>query len=568
MNLTAAEKISLDNALVSPEARLTISKYNSISSYSGCPKAQSLLSQNMDEEDDDGVTKKLYKDVNMNLGNKDAEMTNVDQVTVIPEITSAFTLTIPPPPPFFNPPLLQQTTPTPTPTTSEATTSFPTLPDFSLIFKFNYRVTNLEKDLSELKQVDQYAQALSSIPAIVDYYIDNKLGEAINKAIQSHNAKCREEAQAKKQEYVDLVDTSMRTIIKEKSTYKAAASLSEFELTKILMDKMEKNKSYERADYRRELYDALMTKIKIKTPPLDQTEGRKEGSQARKSAHAEEPSYIVDDSRVQQNQELDIGHTDDQLDIETTPKLGPTFNLLKGTCKSCTELEYHFRECFKAVNDRLDWTNHEGHQYPFDLSKSLPLIEVQGHQVVPSNYFINNDLEYLKGGSLSRKYTTSTTKTRAAKYDNIEGIKDMVSTLWSLVKIAYDKYALWGILHWVQNDKDRSLKGRPDTSHVQGSIVIQKRVEDLQLGVKSYQKKLNITRPETFRSDIPNKTPYTTYNNPQGIIYLDKLKRNRLMHSDKLYKFCDGLLNSARTALHVIASNLRMNYLPKRRWSE
>ncbi|GJR11383.1 hypothetical protein Tco_0794035, partial [Tanacetum coccineum] len=31
-------------------------------------------------------------------------------------------------------------------------------------------------------------------------------------------------------------------------------------------------------------------------------------------------------------------------------------------------------------------------------------------------------------------------------------------------------------------------------------IVILKRVEDLQLGVESYQKKLNITKPETFKS--------------------------------------------------------------------
>ncbi|GJS05102.1 hypothetical protein Tco_0321610 [Tanacetum coccineum] len=99
-------------------------------------------------------------------------------------------------------------------------------------------------------------------------------------------------------------------------------------------------------------------------------------------------------------------------------------------------------------------------------------------------------------------------------------------------------------------------------------VVIQKRVEDLQLGVECYQKKLNITRPEIFRSDISNKTPYTAYNNPQGIIYQDKLKRNRLMRSDELYKFYDEMLTSVRTILHDIASNLMMNYLPKRRWSE
>ncbi|GJX32182.1 hypothetical protein Tco_0242037 [Tanacetum coccineum] len=137
--------------------------------------------------------------------------TTARHATTVPEITSVFTTTIPPPPPFFNP-LPQQATPTPTPTTSEATTSFPSLLDFSSVFKFNDRVTNLEKDLSEIKQVDQYAQALSSIPAIVDRYIDNKLGEAIQKAIMAHNLDCREEDQAEKRDYIELVDTSIRAI--------------------------------------------------------------------------------------------------------------------------------------------------------------------------------------------------------------------------------------------------------------------------------------------------------------------------------------------------------------------
>ncbi|GKE05205.1 hypothetical protein Tco_1397223 [Tanacetum coccineum] len=35
--------------------------------------------EKMDEEEDDDITKELYKDVNVNLGNKDADMTNADQ---------------------------------------------------------------------------------------------------------------------------------------------------------------------------------------------------------------------------------------------------------------------------------------------------------------------------------------------------------------------------------------------------------------------------------------------------------------------------------------------------------
>nr|GEY78387.1 hypothetical protein [Tanacetum cinerariifolium] len=98
-------------------------------------------------------------------------------------------------------------------------------------------------------------------------------------------------------------------------------------------------------------------------------------------------------------------------------------------------------------------------------------------------------------------------------------------------------------------------------------IIILKRVEDLQLGVESYQKKLNVTKPETFRSDISKNIPYTLYNKPQGVIYKDKYKRNRLMRMDKLHKFSDGTLTYVRTVLYDIASNLRMDYLPKKRKS-
>ncbi|GKF89950.1 hypothetical protein Tco_0263913, partial [Tanacetum coccineum] len=96
-------------------------------------------------------------------------------------------------------------------------------------------------------------------------------------------------------------------------------------------------------------------------------------------------------------------------------------------------------------------------------------------------------------------------------------------------------------------------------------VVILKRIKDLQLRVVSYQKKLNITKPEIFRSGISKRTPYTAYNNPQGIIYVDKYKINMLIRSDELYKFSNGTLTSVRYVLHDIASNLRMDYLPKRR---
>nr|GEW36381.1 hypothetical protein [Tanacetum cinerariifolium] len=74
-------------------------------------------------------------------------------------------------------------------------------------------------------------------------------------------------------------------------------------------------------------------------------------------------------------------------------------------------------------------------------------------------------------------------------------------------------------------------------------IVIQRRVEDLQLSVESYQKKLNLSKPDTYRSNLRNKTAYTSYSDPHGIIYVDQFKRKRLVHADELHKFSDGTLN-------------------------
>ncbi|GKF32167.1 hypothetical protein Tco_0101965, partial [Tanacetum coccineum] len=111
------------------------------------------------------------------------------------------------------------------------------------------------------------------------------------------------------------------------------------------------------------------------------------------------------------------------------------------------ELEYDFEECYKAILKKLDWENPKGGDYPFDLTKPLPLVKIRNRQKVPVDYFFNNDLKYLQGGISTMTYTTSLTKKKAAQHDLLE-IKDMVPNIWSPVKVAFDKHALWGISHW------------------------------------------------------------------------------------------------------------------------
>ncbi|GJY75735.1 hypothetical protein Tco_0480851 [Tanacetum coccineum] len=129
---------------------------------------------------------------------------------------------------------------------------------------------------------------------------------------------------------------------------------------------------------------------------------------------------------------------------------GKTVDIIyAGTCKSVVELEYHLEEVFKATNDQLDCHNPEGRPYPCDLSKPLPLIpDAQGRLIIPYDHFINNDLEYLKGGSSSHKYTTLITKTKAVDYSHIKWIENKIPrSTWSEAQVVYDKHAYWGAYH-------------------------------------------------------------------------------------------------------------------------
>ncbi|GKD54443.1 hypothetical protein Tco_1287830 [Tanacetum coccineum] len=250
------------------------------------------------------------------------------------------------------------------------------------------------------------------------------------------------------------------------------------------------------------------------------------------------------------------------------------YNLLKGTCRSYVELKYNIKEFYRGLSDQLDWNNPEANSCPYDLSKPLPLHESLGRLTVPTNFFFNNDLEYLKTGNTDKKYTTSKTKTKTSKYE-IEGIEDMVHKLWSPIKVAYDKYAALGIYHWgpkrqrfygyminrvsrhdvystmrilsvtsVTIDKwygygylkeivvkraDQKLykfmKGdfpRLHLNDIEDMLLLVKRVEDLQLGVESYQKKLNISKPPTRDVDMSRRAPYTTLSEPVSLKILSR----------------------------------------------
>ncbi|GKB99760.1 hypothetical protein Tco_0985897 [Tanacetum coccineum] len=215
---------------------------------------------------------------------------------------------------------------------------------------------------------------------------------------------------------------------------------------------------------------------------------------------------------------------------------GPTCDLMKGTYKSVVELEYHLEEVFKATHDQLDWHNPEGRSYPHDLSKPLPLIQnVRGRQVIPFDHFINNDLEYLKGGSLSKRYTTSITKIKATNYGHVKWIEDKDDQLYKFREGDFKRLRRQDIedmlLLLVQGkltnlNVDERFALNVALRMYTRRIINQERVEDLQLAVESYQKKINLSKPDSYLSYLRKMTPYTTYHEIQAIIYQDDMDRN------------------------------------------
>nr|GEX34431.1 hypothetical protein [Tanacetum cinerariifolium] len=237
---------------------------------------------------------------------------------------------------------------------------------------------------------------------------------------------------------------------------------------------------------------------------------------------------------------------------------GPTYKLMRGSCNSLIELEYHSEEVYKATTDQLDWVNPEGQQYLHDLLHPFPLIpDNRGRHVIPFAHFINNDLEYLWGGSSSQKYTTSVTKTKAADYEHIKWIEDLESALdvyskRRIIAVTDLKIMEWHNykhLDWIldvyKEYRHPAVYGRSST----GS-------RNLPEEAQPYQ-----ARHLPIRSKV-TRSVYCLFE-PRGVIYQNKDKKNRLMRIDELHKFSDGTLNDVRNALDDRLKGIRMQYLPQ-----
>ncbi|GJW53393.1 hypothetical protein Tco_0097478 [Tanacetum coccineum] len=489
--------------------------------------------------------------------------------------------------PFFS--ISQTTTPTPVPTIEPTTSSIPALLDFASLFGFNQRVSALEQELSQVKQVDHSVQILAQFPILpkeISDFATPVIQRTINESLK--NA---------------VLDKSSS---QPQSTYEAATSLTELELKKILLDKLEKSKSYRATEQHRDLYDTLVKsyqldkdlfdsygkvyslkrghedKDKDEDPPAGSGQGLKKrkmskdakppkGSKSKESksssskgsksqsksfgkfAQAEEPVFEAANTEMPQDQGDDLGNTEDQPNVEEAskpdwfkkPERPPTPDR---DWNSGKQIDFRHPQTWisKMAKARKPPTT-------FDELMSTS-IDFSAYGPKRHSFYGYASNRKSKHNAFSTKRIITVTNVKVLKKYDYGYLDEIIvrredQSLHKFVEGDFPRLNMRDIedmlLLLVQ--KKLSNLERDDIFDLNVAlwmftrrVVILKLVEDLQLGVESYQKKLNITRPETFRPDFTKMTTYTAYNKPQGIIYQDKFQRN----------------------------SFEMDYLPKRRWSK
>nr|GEW82020.1 hypothetical protein [Tanacetum cinerariifolium] len=510
---------------------------------------------------------------------------------------------------------------TPTLPTTALSTLLQDLPNFGSQFRFDHRLKTLEANFFEFTQMNQFVGAVSSIPGIVHRYMDERMNESVKVAVQLQSYKLYEEAQKENDEFLKTINENMQKIIKEqvKEQVKVQVSkiLSKIEQTvneQLEAEVLTQSSNSSKTSYARSLYKALVEayesdKIILDTyedtvtlkrhrdddadkdedPPLDHTGdiGKRVGYSRGANTDADDQP-IVEPSQhpewfSQQKKPPTLDRDWNKTFSATHGSIQPWISDLAklGHAKAWWSSNF-LEEVYKARTDQLDWVNPEGQQYPHNLLKPLPLIlNNQGRRVIPFDHFINNDLKYLRGGALSRKYTTSVTKIKAADYGHIKWIKDSITVrrdddkLYKFKEGEFKRLCIQDIEDMLLLLVQRKLTNLTVEERFAfnislrmftRSIIIQRRVEDLQLGLESYQKKLNLTKLDTYRSDLKRKEAYIAYSNPRGFIYQNKDKPNWLMQIDELHKFSDGMLTNVRTALDDRLKGIQMKYLPQSIW--
>ncbi|GJR84118.1 hypothetical protein Tco_0154903 [Tanacetum coccineum] len=226
----------------------------------------------------------------------------------------------------------------------------------------NIQVSDLEKDVKVLKQVDHTPVILESIksevPESVNKYLGSTLGDTLQKRKRRHDDKDQDLSAGS--------DQGIKKRRTRKDVEPLKKSLKSKESAKGSISKIPKKDRFKKSPRPKTLNPDWNTVKTINDAP--EQPWLYEMMQAEKSPLMFDKlmSTPIDFFAFSMNH-LKLNK------ITRSDLVGLVLNLLKGTYKSCVELEYNMKECYHALIDQLDWANPEGHKIPVDMSKPVPL---------------------------------------------------------------------------------------------------------------------------------------------------------------------------------------------------
>ncbi|GJW88919.1 hypothetical protein Tco_0164259 [Tanacetum coccineum] len=259
-----APRTIVQTTQVIEDTHVIITPVNPEGQHQSSSVSSGLVSNMLNPSPDTGI-ESLF-----NLNTESTSLVDVP-VTTFAEPPLLTTTTLPPPP---TPLITQlQQTPVPTPATVPSS-SLQDLPNFGSLFEFDHRLKTLENNFLEFNQTNQFVVSVSLIPGIVDAYLANKMHEAVRTVDQ-----VKEQVKAQVSKILPKIEKTINEQLEaevlthssneSKTSHAVAANLSKLELKKILINKMESNKSIHRSDEQKNLYKALVDAYKSDKLILD-----------------------------------------------------------------------------------------------------------------------------------------------------------------------------------------------------------------------------------------------------------------------------------------------------------
>ncbi|GJV43041.1 hypothetical protein Tco_1427577 [Tanacetum coccineum] len=408
---------------------------------------------------------------------------------------------------------------------------------------------------------------LRDLPHKIDQTINEVVKEAVHVALQA----------PLRDRFRDLPEVDMKEILHqrmfENGSYK---SLPEHVA---LYEALEASMEHQSKKTRHDSNAAVSTQSQVQSSSAWQTSDTRDTPSGSSKKKTIPPPYLnspidmfqhTDDVHILDSEDTGVAHLPKVIPANDLPEPENNWaNALANRIKIPRKTSYFRRqmeECHLLLTDQVDLVDPEGYQIMPDVSKPLPLGGPPGQVTIQPQFFFNKDMEYLVSGDKERRSALSISKLKEANYLDF-GLEELVLSLWIESECEYDISAS---LYYTQISEADFKNLHPNDFedlyllHIQGklnhlpgfdkihlfnavklwirNLVIRQRMEDLQLGIESYQTKLNITQPRWDALDFQFKEDYTIVSKPMAIIYKDRNDQKTMIRENEVHKFSDGTL--------------------------